>query len=476
VIHVVANDSAYKTVYTALNTTGGLTIRTTLNPVDETAARNAVNYVEPGAGGNFNPRRNADTEVLITPGTGAIQAIAVNRRYGSNPGEDTLDYAVDSTYGGGAGVQTGSSSKLFTLITGLEKDVPFGFNLSVVSPAVIGPYADCRGRTVEPFPVRNAEGSDKGIFTLYNGTTQSISVFYAELERQVGLCNVVKTAVAMGVTRADGKSLLARENGQPPADDISSFTLGAVNVSPMSMAGAYATVAARGVYCKPVAIQSVAGIGGRKYPVESAGCHRVFPATVADAASQILQGVLTTGTAAGRGIGRPAAAKTGTANGGFYAAFGGYTPTLAGYVSVFNPLNPTTTGAMIGPGACYREVSGGEDCAGQMFGDDAPGATWQLTFQHAALGPPVPFVAVPGDSVYLRLGSGVSSPKPPKKPGKPKPGSPGAAVTAAWATAAWATSGAGTPAGLGAEDPGACALPAIQHPQLARDPIRTPDD
>ena len=77
-----------------------------------------------------------------------------------------------------------------------------------------------------------------------------------------------------------------------------------------------------------------------------AGCHRVLSADVAEAANYILQGVLLSpGTAAGRGINRPAAAKTGTANSGFYAAFAGYTPHLAGYVSVFNPIDPTTGGA-----------------------------------------------------------------------------------------------------------------------------------
>jgi hypothetical protein len=61
-----------------------------------------------------------------------------------------------------------------------------------------------------------------------------------------------------------------------------------------------------------------------------------------------------------------------------------------------------------------------------MFGDNAPAATWQMTFEHAALGAPVPFVGVPGDSIYFSLGSGVSSPKPPKPPKKPgKPGKPG---------------------------------------------------
>ena len=86
------------------------------------------------------------------------------------------------------------------------------------------------------------------------------------------------------------------------------------------------------------------------------------------------------GTADGRSIGIPAAAKTGTANGGYYAAFAGYTPRLAGYVSVFNPESPTGSGAMVYPRANYREVNGALSAPGQMFGDNAPGATWQLTF------------------------------------------------------------------------------------------------
>jgi membrane peptidoglycan carboxypeptidase len=440
VLHVLANDSAYRSVYKALNSTGGLTIKTTLNREDQTAAQNAVNWVEPPNAPAVNPKNNADTEVLITPGSGAVRAIAVDRRYGTGPGEEALDYAVNSTYGGGAGVQTGSSSKLFTLITALKEGVPFGFNENVVSPASIPGYVGCTGQSAGTFNLSNAEGPGKGIFTLYNGTTQSINVFYAMLELKVGLCNVVKTAVTMGMTRADGTSLLEGEGkpGSPdyiePAYDVPSFTLGAVNVSPMNMAGAYATVAARGVYCKPVAIESIVGTGGRHYPVESASCRRVFSTAVADAASYILQGVITSGTAASpsRAIGRPAAAKTGTANGGFYAAFGGYTPTLAGYVSVFNPVKPTVPeyeggNAMTGQGSCYREspADGGYPfCPGQMFGDNAPGATWQMTFMHAGLGPPRSFIPVPGDSEFFSMGTGVNSPKPPKpkKPAKPAPG------------------------------------------------------
>jgi membrane peptidoglycan carboxypeptidase len=201
-------------------------------------------------------------------------------------------------------------------------------------------------------------------------------------------------------------------------------------VAPMSMAAAYATVAARGVYCAPIAIGKILSSAGKPLPVASAGCHRVFSTEVADAASHVLQGVLASpGTAANRGIGVPAAGKTGTSDTGFYAAFGGYTPDLAGYVSVFNPVNPTGGGAMEGFHACYREDNangGGEDCPGQMFGDNAPGATWQMTFEHAQVGD-ASFEPVPADSPFFSMGDGVNSPKPkkPKKPGKPKPGGGG---------------------------------------------------
>ncbi|MGH3305198.1 MAG: penicillin-binding transpeptidase domain-containing protein, partial [Streptosporangiaceae bacterium] len=183
-----------------------------------------------------------------------------------------------------------------------------------------------------------------------------------------------------------------------------------VNVSPMTMAAAYATVAAGGVYCRPVAIGSITAAGGRPLPVATAGCHRVMSPAVAAAATYILRGVLTTGTARGDGVRRdgvyvPQAGKTGTANAFDFAAFGGYTPKLAGYVSMFNPVGPVTH-PMIGAAACFRSASGGADCPGSVFGANA-GQIWQLTFSRAALGSPVGlFPAVPADSAYFRAGPG----------------------------------------------------------------------
>src|SRR6185437_8889829 len=197
VLAVLRADKAYKSVWTQLNTTGGLRIHTTMNVRDQAAATRAVNYVEPAYGGQFNPGHNAVAEVLIQPRTGKVRAIAENRRYGTGPGETTVNYAVDQKYDGGAGVQQGSSAKLFTLITALKQDIPFGFNMKVSSPANISPYISCKGAYSNYTNLNNAEGPGKGDFTLYNGTTESINVFYAQLEQKVGLCNVVKTAISM---------------------------------------------------------------------------------------------------------------------------------------------------------------------------------------------------------------------------------------------------------------------------------------
>ena len=301
VISVMQNDPAYHQAWTQLNDKGGLKIYTTMNPQDQHAAQHAVSYMVPPPPSPFNPAGNAAAEVLIQPGTGKVRAIAVDRPYGSS---GHIDYAVDSRYNGGVGVQTGSSSKIFTLLTALKKGIPFGFNMKIVSPSDITGYTDCHGRQTGPFLVNNAEGNGKGTFTLYNGTTGSINVFYAQLELKVGLCSVVRTAASLGDHRADGKSLFkgVGKRGSPgyqyPADDIPSFTLGALNVSPMTMAAAYATVASRGIYCAPIAVGKIVTRSGQHLPIKSAGCHRVLSTAVADAATHILQGVMSSGTGA----------------------------------------------------------------------------------------------------------------------------------------------------------------------------------
>jgi membrane peptidoglycan carboxypeptidase len=419
VVSLLKQDNAFSQAWNILNTSGGLQIYTTLSAKDERAAKQAVNYMVPQPPNGANPGGNAVSEVLIQPGSGHIMAIANDRSYGTGAHQTTEDYAVNSQYDGGVGVQTGSSSKLFTLITALAQGVPFGFPQTVPAATTLTGFTNCKGEPTGSWHVINDSPSEKGGFSLYNATAQSVNIYFGMLERKVGLCNVVRTAAALGVTRADGKSLLKWDHGQPPADDLPSFTLGSVNVSPMSMAAAYATVAARGMYCAPTAVARIISGTGARLPVEKPHCHQAIPAGVADAANYVLQSVLTVGTAAGLGVGRPAAGKTGTSDNFDFAAFGGYTPDLAGYVSVFNPIDPVKY-PMSGTGSCYRE-----GCPGEMFGADAPAHTWQMTFLHANLANPAPaFVMsdIPGE--LWSMGTGVNNPAKPKK-GKGKGGNGG---------------------------------------------------
>jgi membrane peptidoglycan carboxypeptidase len=414
--------------------TGGLHITTTLAPQDQSAATQAVNYVLPAKSSTYNPYKNADTEVLIQPGTGKVTAIAEDRPYGTGKGQTEVDYAVNAQYGGADGVQTGSSSKLFTLLTALKQGVPFGYQMTVPGSQVVTGYYNCKGEPTGSyyngqlgFDVNNSEGPGTGAYSLYTGTTDSINVFYAHLEQQVGLCNTVHTAVDLGLTRADGKSLLSWDGkSQPPADDLPAFTLGVVNVSPMSMAAAYAVPASGGMYCKPIVLSKITNGEGKSLPVPSAGCRRVLSTEVADAANYVLQGVLTYpgATAAGLTLSNyQAAGKTGTSNvasgnGTPFAAFGGYTTNLAGYVSVFNPVSPTRY-TMTYTSACYRAEFDGLQCPGEMFGAMAPGQTWHMTFDHANLSGSENFTPVSPSSGLWGKGDGtvVVQPTKPKKGG-----------------------------------------------------------
>ena len=427
---VMHNDAAYSKAWNQLQGKGGLTIYTTLDPKDQHAADNAVNYMVPPPPSADNPGADAAAEVLIQPGTGYVRAVANDRPYGNG----AVDYAVDSTYNGGPfGVQTGSSNKLFTLLTALEQNVPFGYPETVPAATTITGYTSCAGAPAGEgsagpgsYTLVNDSLSEKGTYTLYLATAASVNIYFAELEKKVGLCNVVHMAASLGDHWWNGQSLFqgigtpGTKGYIPPADDDPSFTLGSINVSPMTMAAAYATVASRGIYCHPVPITKIVEGSGAQMPVESAGCHRVLSTAVADAASYVLQSVLTVGTAAGLGIGRPAAGKTGTSDNFAYAAFGGYTPDLTGYVSVFYPEDPTNDTMQYYPRSCYRLGCDG----GGMFGADAPAHIWQMTFEEAKLASPaLNFVPPDPTSLLFAMGDGQTAPKPPKP--APSPGRSG---------------------------------------------------
>jgi membrane peptidoglycan carboxypeptidase len=366
---------------------GGLTIRTTLDWKAQRAAQRAVDRHVP----QRNSAHKAAAEVLVKPGTGEIKGMVLDRKLGPDRerGKTWINFAADESRGSSIGMQSGSTFKVFTLAAALNKGMPFGERLMAPREFTPTGFRDCDGDSADDTePLHNAgdgEGGKK--FSLLTGTHHSVNTFFLALEKKVGLCDTVRMAERFGMRRADGTALR-----QTPA-----LTLGANEVSPVRMAAAYAAFAARGTYCSPIAITSIADASGKPLRVPAANCHQVVRKSVADAVSYVLRGVLTEGTGAGLGIGRPAAAKTGTVDDFRAAWFAGYSPDLAAAVWVGDPRGGAAhpMGNLCMDGRCY----------GPVYGATIPGPIWHDTMIAALRGVPAHSFVRPL-SEYFRKGSG----------------------------------------------------------------------
>jgi membrane peptidoglycan carboxypeptidase len=366
---------------------GGLTIRTTVDPKMQRAAQRAVDHYVP----QKNSSHKASAEVLVQPGTGAVRAMVVDRSLGPSEktGKTWVNFAADGDHGTSLGMQAGSTFKVFTLAAALDEGMAFGHRLYAADHFSPTGLRDCDGKYAgSSTSLSNAADGEGGrTFSLVTGTWNSVNTFFLNLEKQVGLCDTVKMAEKLGMRRADGK----------PLQEVASFTLGPNTVSPIRLAAAYAAFGARGKYCDPVVLSKVTDANGHALKVPDAKCHQAIRKGVADAVNHVLRGVLTQGTAAGMGIGRQAAGKTGTVDDFSSAWFAGYTPDMASAVWVGDPR-----GGYAHP---LRNVCLGGRCYGEVFGADIPAPIWRQTMLGALEDVPAHgFHSPPGD--YYREGSG----------------------------------------------------------------------
>ena len=365
---------------------GGLTITTTLRPKIQKAAENGIHqYVHAR-----EPNKVASAEAVVQPGTGEVKAIAVSTKYGNNPKkqQNSIDYAVDTKYGGSRyGFHAGSTFKLFVLTAALKEGIPLSTTIKAPSTITVNGYTNCAGQSAGDYPLHNAGDSESGTFNLEDGTWFSVNTFYAQLEQRTGLCEPVKLAEEMGMQPVDGG----------PIPQVPSFVLGsAAGFSPLDLAGAYATMAAHGKYCSPIAITSIVDRSGHSYPVPKSHCTQVVDPGLANTVTSILEGDLTMpGATATEDIlsGRPAAAKTGTVDNYDGSWFAGYTPQLAAAVWAGIPAEPNKSlgGLKIG-GVQYGEV----------FGATLAGRIWQSTMNAALKDDPV--VQFTGPDNFYEIG------------------------------------------------------------------------
>src|SRR5207249_4048949 len=118
----------------------------------------------------------------------------------------------------------------------------------------------------------------------------------------------------------------------------------AQETSPLDMAGAFSVFAARGLQALPTPVVKVIDATGAVLEDNTRpSTKRVLNEVIADNVTDVLRGVITSGTGRAADIGRPAAGKTGTTENFGNAWFVGYTPTLAtsvwmGYADASRPL------------------------------------------------------------------------------------------------------------------------------------------
>ncbi len=274
--------------------TAGLRITTTIDPAAQRSLQTAVADQGP----------QSDTEGVrigaasVDPASGAILALYGGSDYVSSP----LNNATQAT------AQAGSTFKPFALAAAFEQG--------------ISPYSRWNGnspRTIAGYTLQNEGNRDYGTVTLQRATEKSINTPFVSLANTVGIDKVIDAAYRAGLpqdTAGVNRDL--------------TFVLGSASPTPLDMASAYATFAARGTYHKPFIVREVAnGEGEVLYRATIAGEQR-FEADVADQVNAALQRVVTNGTASSaQSVGRPLAGKTGTTDDNKSAWFVGYGPQVS---------------------------------------------------------------------------------------------------------------------------------------------------
>ena len=335
---------------------GGLTIRTTLDKPRQVAADLVVKTTVP------QETPVAAALVTVEPGTGRIMAMAQSKEY--DPSDrfgiagTSLNYSVDASMGGPPdGFQVGSTYKPFVLATWLKAgkslrarvDAPRKPTYDVRSDFTYGCVKE-RDVLAEEWNPGNSEGQGGGRITVLEATYRSVNTAYAQMARQLDLCEIRDTAAALGVHRTNGNDL----------SFMPASILGSNEISPLTMASAFAAFAKSGTYCKPFAIFEVKNSAGEVIGGQEQECTQALDPEIANTVAQALTNTLDQGTARGSDIDWPAAGKTGTTNDSTETWFVGFTRQLSTAVWVGTPnRDPSSLNGQTINGERYKRVYGG---------------------------------------------------------------------------------------------------------------------
>jgi membrane peptidoglycan carboxypeptidase len=300
--------------------TAGLTIRTSLDPKIQAAAQKSINE-------HSKATDQAIAAItIVEPGTGLVKAMVQNRTYGNKRGQTSYNLNVEKSYAGGyGGFQNGSTMKAFTIAAAIQKGFPLNYKIN--SPNRIDlsgkKWSTCDGAVTaeKGYDPKNST-TNVPVPTMIQAAQKSTNTYFLLLSQQVGLCPIAKIASSLGMYDAQNSQPL----GQYP-----SMTLGVGYVTPLQMAGAYATFAARGMYCKPWLVTAITGPNGKAINAPGADCKQALAPEVADGVNAVLHQVMEPGgTGAKLKFGKSdLAGKTGTISENLAVWYAGYSTKLA---------------------------------------------------------------------------------------------------------------------------------------------------
>jgi penicillin-binding protein 1A len=254
------------------------------------------------------PRAPAQVKLHLELGPeGAMVAIDVRTRevlalVGSYEGtRGGLDRATNSHR------QPGSTFKAFVYSYAIHARQMTAASIVETNPQALHGYK----------PDNYDEGEGKTPKRMRDALAESVNVAAVWSLEKVGASNVVAWTHALGVESKLGADL--------------SLALGSYEVTPREMAGAYATLAAGGVYEQPILVKKITGPNGVEVKLpDPTPSRRVMDEAEAYVITSLLTSVVQDGTGKrARALGRPIAGKTGTSNQAKDAWFVGYSTDVA---------------------------------------------------------------------------------------------------------------------------------------------------
>ncbi|MGH9405529.1 MAG: PBP1A family penicillin-binding protein [Terriglobia bacterium] len=285
-------------------------IYTTLDPGLQLAAAGAVHKGMQEDDGKILKRRRRHAPplarnepeaalVVLDPHTGEVLALVGGRNYAASQ----LNRAV-------AMRQPGSSFKPFVYAAALSSGVD-GSQPLITTGTVLPDQAESTFQFGNvSYSPKNYKEEYYGNATLREALALSLNVATVNLAQMVGYEKIKDLAVAAGLN--------------PKIEATPAIALGAYDVTPVAMAGAYTIFANHGLYEAPRIILSVRDSSGRTLWQSPQVSRQVLDPRVSYLVVNLLETAIDHGTGEGaraRGFAAPAAGKTGTLHDAWFAGF-----------------------------------------------------------------------------------------------------------------------------------------------------------